>query len=246
MSIKIREKSILSGLFLSKFNRTGLATLGFNSHTEAFNAIGFALNVKPTSIKLYRDEFDHLFPHRKGWERKTRKYCMDIYESFKDLDLDNFAILLKTIIYKDSHLDILAENIDIQKDANNSFAKRLITGQAAENYFQENYNKIDIFKHYELENTTKLGCGFDFKLHNNNDYIGVEVKGLNGLNGNISLTDKEYAVADFLHQKYFLFIVKNFREEPKHHYYQNPLKKLSFNKIEQQVTQVSWRINVSA
>lgn len=46
-----REKSILSGLFLSKFNKIGLTKLGFNSHVEAFNAIGFSLNVKPNSIK---------------------------------------------------------------------------------------------------------------------------------------------------------------------------------------------------
>lgn len=244
--MEIREKSILFGLFLSKFDKIGLEKLGFNSHTEAFNAIGFSLNVKPTSIKLYRDEFDSLFPHRKGWKRETRKYCMNVYNSFKDLGLDSFVTLLKTIIYKDSDLTILDENTNTQKDIVNSFAKRLITGQAAENYFQENYNKIDIFSHYELEDTTKLGCGFDFKLHKNNDYIGVEVKGLNGLTGNISLTDKEHIVAKFLHQKYFLFIVKNFRDKPEHSYYQNPLKKLPFNKIEQQVTQISWNTNVSA
>ncbi|KAF3982249.1 MAG: DUF3883 domain-containing protein [Methylococcales symbiont of Hymedesmia sp. n. MRB-2018] len=244
--METRKKSILSGLFLSKFDKVGLTTLGFNSHTEAFNAIGLALNVKSTSIKLYRDEFDSLFPHRKGWERKTRQYCMDVYNSFKDLKLDEFTNLLKTIIYNNSDLDILAENTNQQTNENNSFAKRLITGQAAENYFQENYNKIDIFKPYELEDTTKLGCGFDFKLHKNNDYIGVEVKGLNGKNGSISLTNKEYNVAKFLHKKYFLFVVKNFREKPQHNYYQNPLKTLPFNKIEQKITQISWNTNVSA
>ncbi len=243
--MKIREKSILSGLFLSKFDKVGLTILGFNSHTEAFNTIGFSLNVKPTSIKLYRDEFDSIFPHRAGWKRATRKYCMEVYNSFKDLDLDDFANLLREIIYKNSDLDILAENISKQKDIGNSFAKRLITGQAAENYFQENYNKIDIFSKYELEDTTKLGCGFDFKLHKNNDYIGIEVKGLNGLTGSVSLTEKEHAVAKLLHKKYFLFIVKNFRKKPEHNYYQNPLEKITFNKIEQQITQVSWRTNVS-
>jgi hypothetical protein len=244
--MKIREKSILAGLFLSKFDKKGLSVLGFNSYTEAFNIIGFSLNVKPTSIKLYRDEFDSLFPYRKGWKRKTREYCMDVYNSFKDLDLDNFANLLREIIYKNSDLDILSENISRQKNSVNSFAKRLITGQAAENYFQENYNKIDIFSNYKLEDTTKLGCGFDFKLYKNNDYIGVEVKGLNGLTGSILLTDKEHTVAKFLNKKYFLFVVKNFRKKPEYNYYQNPLEKISFKKNEQQITQVSWSANVSA
>lgn len=241
----VREKAILSGLFLSKFDKKGLKSLGFNSFTEAFNAIGFALGVKPTSIKLYRDEFDSLFPNdRKGWQRDTRKYCKVIYDSFGGLDLYNFVDLIKKVIYKNSDLDILSENIEQQKNENTSFAKRLITGQAAENYFQENYNAIDIFSDYELEDTTKLGCGFDFKLHKNNDYIGVEVKGLNGMTGNISLTDKEYIVAEFLNKKYFLFIVKNFIETPTHKYYQNPLDKLSFNKTEQKITQISWSTSV--
>lgn len=240
----VREKAILSGLFLSKFDKNGLKLLGFNNFTEAFNAIGFALGVKPTSIKLYRDEFDSLFPNdRKGWQRETRKYCKDIYNNLKDLNSDDFSQLIKENIYKNGDLDILSENIE-QKNENTSFAKRLITGQAAENYFQENYNDIDIFSDYELENTTKLGCGFDFKLHKNNDYIGVEVKGLNGMTGNISLTDKEYSVAEFLNKKYFLFIVKNFTEIPMHQYYQNPLNKLLFNKTECKITQISWSTSV--
>lgn len=62
---------------------------------------------------------------------------------------------------------------------------------------------------------------------------------------NQTLLNKEHTVAKFLHQKYFLFIVKNFRKKPEHNYYQNPLKELPFNKIEQQITQVSWSTNVS-
>lgn len=241
----IREKAILSGLFLSKFDKQGLKLLGFNSFTEAFNTIGFALEVKPTSIKLYRDEFDSLFPNsRKGWQRDTREYCKEIYNTFNNLNLDDFVNLIKKTIYRNSDLDILTENIEQQKNENTSFAKRLITGQAAENYFQENYNTVDVFSDYELEDTTKLGCGFDFKLHKDNDYIGVEVKGLNGLTGNISLTSKEHSVAEFLNKKYFLFIVKNFKEVPIHQYYQNPLNTLLFNKIEQKITQISWNTNV--
>lgn len=244
--MNIREKAILSGLFLSKFDKQGWEILGFDGNKTAFNAIGFALGVKPASIKNYRDEFDPLFPNdRKGWRnREIRDYCKNIYDDFKDLGLNDFANLIKEIVYQNSDLDILSEKIEKQQDENTSFAKRLITGQAAENYFQEEYNKIDIFSNYELENTTKLGCGFDFKLHKNNDYIGVEVKGLNGLTGSVSLTDKEHKVAKWLEKKYFLFIVKNFKEKPTHKYYQNPLNQLSFNKIEQQITQISWGTNV--
>ena len=43
--LTLREKSILAGLYLSKFDVEGLKVLGFGSFTEAFNVIGLALNV---------------------------------------------------------------------------------------------------------------------------------------------------------------------------------------------------------
>lgn len=79
--IGLREKLILVGLYLSKYDSLGLRTLSFDSFTEAFNVIGYAIGSKPASIKKnYRDEFDPLFPNRrKGWhKRQTRKYCLGV------------------------------------------------------------------------------------------------------------------------------------------------------------------------
>ncbi|MFH0803841.1 MAG: DUF3883 domain-containing protein [Candidatus Tagabacteria bacterium] len=242
--LTLREKSILAGLYLSKFNERGLKYLGFDNFTEAFNIIGFALGVQPASVKNYRDEFDPIFPNRRqGWhKREMRQYCRDVYNSFKDLDIKNFSNLLKEIIYENHELDILMEQVAKKEDKESSFAKRLITGQAAEHYFKENYVKINIFKNYYLEDTTKAGCGFDFKLYaDNRDFLGVEVKGLNNPNGNIALTNKEYSVAQLLKGRYFLFVVKNFKELPFHDLFQNPLNsKLIFNRIETTIRQITW------
>jgi len=69
--ISHRDKSILTGLFFSKYNQAGLKRLGFRSFAEAYNAIGLALESQPASIKNYRDEFDPLFPNgRKGWHNR--------------------------------------------------------------------------------------------------------------------------------------------------------------------------------
>src|SRR6266705_2844103 len=67
--------------------------LGFDSFIEAFNVIGYAMRSKPASIKNYRDEFDPLFPNRrKGWhKRKTRDYCLKVFEEYKNLDLESFT-----------------------------------------------------------------------------------------------------------------------------------------------------------
>ncbi len=111
--LSLREKSILAGLYLSKFDTEGLRYLDFDSFVEAFNVIGLALGVQPASVKNYRDEFDPLFPNnRKGWhKRPIREYCKAIYDTFNGLQLDEFAKLLKQIVYKEHDIDILMEEI---------------------------------------------------------------------------------------------------------------------------------------
>jgi hypothetical protein len=241
--LTIREKSILSGLYLSKFDTEALLSLGFDSFLEAFNVIGAALGVKSASIKNYRDEFDPLFPNaRKGWhKRKTREYCKAVFDAFGSLQLDQFTALIKQLIYREGELDLLMEAA--QKDAGDSasFAKRLITGQAAEEYFKSHYRSIELFHDLKMEDVTKRGCGFDFKLLSANIFYAVEVKGLSDTSGSIAFTDKEHTIAALMKDTFFLFVVKNFRETPYHELYQNPLDgKLHFSRIERPVIQITW------
>ena len=126
--IQKREKLILAGLYLSKYDQLGLAKLGFDTFLEAYNAIGFALRSKPASVKNYRDEFDPLFPNpRKGWRKRgMRDYCLAVYERYGELDLDSFSALLKSFF--ESHG---VENTEQESEAGagSSFAQRLITGR---------------------------------------------------------------------------------------------------------------------
>ncbi len=243
-----REKSILAGLYLSKFDTVGLRQLGFESFAEAFNIIGSALGVPPASVKNYRDEFDPLFSNnRKGWHKRTvRDYCRVIYDEVGKLEIDEFSRLLKTRIYNRPDLDVLMEEAARNMgNEDSSFAKRMMTGQAAEQYFKEKYQEINWFSGFDVEDTTKLGCGFDFRMISTDDFYCVEVKGMNEPNGNISLTNKEHAVASLLADKYFLFVVKNFKENPFYEFYRNPLKgKLVFHRLERKIEQISWVTNV--
>lgn len=232
------------GLYFSKFDKDGLNLFGFDGFTEAFNIIGLALGVQPASIKNYRDEFDPLFPNdRKGWhKRPMRHYCKKIYEGFGGLSLASFTNLLKQTIYKEHDLDVLMEEVDTpHEDKAESFARRLLTGQAAEQYFLEAFKDIPSFSGLEIKDTTKLGCGFDFKLFSPEIFYAVEVKGLNDVHGNIMLTDKEHAVASIMRERYFLFVVRNFKEKPLHDLYKDPLSGgLTFRKVEQKITQTNW------
>jgi hypothetical protein len=241
-NIPPRTQQVLAGLFLSKFDTQGLKVLDCETFVEAFNLLGYGLGGKPGSIKNYRDEFDPLFPNpRKGWHRRPRRdYCSLVYEQYKDLNLSDFAGIITSFLGC-ADLELSAQAIPDYGQT--SFAKRLATGIAAENYFQAVQPGIEQFKYYEVEDTTKLGYGYDFRLWNRQGpgYLAVEVKGLTEQKGSISFTEKEYVTATALGDKFFLFIVKNFRESPFHEIHKNPASShLRFSKQERIVTQVAW------
>lgn len=235
-----REKSILCGLYLSKFDEEGLKSLGFDSFKEAFNVLGYALGAKPASIKNYRDELDPLFPNsRAGWhQRPLREHCRLIYEQFKDWDINS----LRTLVSKQTDETLEVDEDTIAKESD-TFAKRLITGRAAESFFTENYRKEEVFASTEVVDVTQSGCGFDFRLQSQEqgNFFAVEVKGMRARKGHIALTDKEHRVANKMRSDFFLYVVKNFDENPFAENIRNPLSaNLNFNRVERRVIQISW------
>jgi len=243
LHISARNKLILVGLFLSKFDTVGLGVLGFEGFTEAFNVLGYALGGKPASIKNYRDEFDPLFPNlRKGWHhRKPRSYCAEVLEEYGSLDIRMFSDLINSFV---SYAVVESSELPPDEEgADSAFARRLITGLAAEQYFESVQADLDEFRNYDVENTTRLGCGYDFRLRNKTDnaFLAVEVKGMKDRSGGIMFTPKEYQAAAALTDRFYLFVVKNFREAPFHEIYRNPLASpLRFERKERVIVQVSW------
>jgi hypothetical protein len=247
--IATREKLILAGLYLSKYDSLGLRKLGFKGFKEAFNVIGYALGSQPASIKNYRDEFDPLFPNRrKGWhKRPMREYCRKVLEEYKALDLETFTGLVRSFVGYDENAWSEIQADEEQGEGESNFAKRLITGLAAEEYFVSVQPGLPEFGGYLLENTTRLGCGYDFRLRTDaqEDFLVVEVKGLRERTGSLSLTPKEHAVATALRDRFFLFVVKNFHETPFHEIYRNPLSGvLQFRKSKRTTVHVSWLASV--
>jgi len=241
-----RDKSILVGLYLSKFDEEALSELGFRGFNEAFNTLGYAIGSKPASIKNYRDEFDPLFPNlRKGWhKRPIRDYCKLFYDDFSQFKLGSFTELIKSFVFDNYDIEKITKKV-AKKDMSETVAKRLVTGKAAEEYFKINYKLVSNFIDYGLKDTTNLACGFDYKLSSGKDFYCVEVKGLNVNSGGIALTEKEFYVAKELKKKYCLFIVRNFVEEPNHQLFFDPLNsKLTFKKIERKITQINYATSI--
>jgi hypothetical protein len=241
-NLSTRDKAILIGLFLSRFDEMALTEFDFDSFLQAFNTLGFSIGVKPASIKNYRDEFDPYFPNnRKGWhKRPLREYCKVFYNEYSKMNFPEFSALIKSVIVQNYEIEKVMEQIE-KKDLTESIAKRLITGKAAEEYFKTVYATIVEFTDYSLFDATNLACGFDYKLLCDPQFFCVEVKGLNLNTGSILLTEKEYRIANELKEKYCLFIVKNFAETPNHQYIFNPLHSgLVFKRMERKTVQISF------
>jgi len=246
-----RQKLILSGLYLSKYDLLGVKKLGFDSFVEAFNVIGYALGSRAASIKNYRDEFDPLIPTnpRKGWHRRPiRDHILATFEEYNGLDFDSFTGLVESFFGFDENARSRIVPPEQQDEGPSSFAQRLITGLAAEQYFESVHADLPEFKDYLAENTTRFGCGYDFRLRKDpsqEDFLAVEVKGLKEQTGSLLMTPKEHDVALAMKERFFLFVVRNFRETPSHEVFQNPLYcDLRFRRIERVTVQVSWLTTV--
>ncbi len=246
--ISKRDKLILAGLYLSKYDSVGLKRLGFDTFSEAFNAIGYAMDASPAAIKNYRDEFDPLFPNRrKGWhKRATREYCLKLFREYKGLDIDAFTAFIKSFVgYDENAWSRIQQSAEVTRRESN-FAQRLITGLAAERYFERAQPSLPQFSSYKIQNTTQLGCGYDFRLEkdSNAEFLAIEVKGLRENAGTVSLAPKEHGTAKALKDRFFLFVVKDFRRTPFHEIFQNPLSGLQFSRVERVTVQFSWVTNL--
>ena len=224
------KKLMLAGMFLSKFNRQGLEALGFKSLQEAFNSFALSVGGKPTSVKLYMQEFDPYFPNtRKGWRnRPIRPTRQDLLDEFGGLGLDEFSELVRTQFAADADVDLVvgraAIAAGVKDDDASTFARRMMTGMAAENFFEENYRKVSRFEACTLQRTTSYGCGFDFKLMPpEEDFLAVEVKGMRTPTGQIQLTEKEFKMAQYLSTRFYLYVVTDFAHTPKPRVIENPL-----------------------
>lgn len=243
-----RDKAILMGLFLSRFDKDAVKSLGFTGPYEAFNVLGYSIGIAPNSIKGYRDEFDPYFPNpRKGrHKRALRGYCKDIMDKAAELDFNGFQRLINSFVL-DEYVDIKDIKRDNIKTKERKFSEsRMLTGKAAENYFVLNYQNISPFQKYTLTDTTNKGCGFDYKLSLDGSNFYVEVKGINERQGSILMTELEYDRAEKLLEHYCLFVVSNFKKSPIHQMFFNPLydDRLLFTKRERPVTQISYTSNI--
>ena len=198
-----RKLGLLIAYYLSKFNTTGLRNLGFKTFTQAYNDIGNRLNVKASTVKNWRDEFDPLHENKRyGWhQRELRPSRLEVVDKYNNISEDALTQIVNEILSDKSNTDInkILESIDANTtDTKHGSVREYtslgITGKRAEEIFMERFDNglIDNISGVLID-TRNDGCGYDFKLDSSS--LVFEIKGLSGEIGGIRFTDKEWATA---------------------------------------------------
>lgn len=218
------KRALIVAYYLSRFDKKGFQALQYSSWTEAYNDIGARLGVPSATIKHMRDSFDpYCSPVRKGWhQRKVLRSRVQVMDAYADLSADALYGIAKDLLSGKAETTAIytapiaisgKKDVGIMGD-NLAFAARLRTGEAAEEYFKTQYSTLPEFTGMELEDTRKLGTGFDFRVHGPGIVRAVEVKGVVGKSGSIAFADKEWSVAHYLKNDYILALVRSLDTTP--------------------------------
>ena len=242
---KENSLALIIAFYLSKFNIQAYKNLGYSTFIEAFRKIGKKLNVKSSTIKNMRDEFDTVNPNnRVGWYQRellgSRKQVLDLYGNFSEKDLKEFVL---EILKDHDSIDIAElDNIQVIKTGKrkSTISLRGPTGFKAEEFFKNNY--LQYFKG-AISDKRVNACGYDFEIENLNGKLFIEVKGLAGLSGGIEFTNKEWETAQKQKELYILAIVKNVKKSPLIHLIINPYKYLQAKTIIVKTSQIKWIVS---
>ncbi len=252
--MKPNQLAIIVAYYLSKYNTAGLKNLGFSTFNEAFRATAKALGVNKNYVKLRRDEFDYIFPWRRGWQRPMHKQIVRAMEALQDIDEPELREIVLNLLnnktYRNSEeIEVIANAIksDDKKEKGKKgeavFILRGPTGEKAESYFIEYFNKHSLPISGKLTDTTNMGCGYDFEIENNQKKYFVEVKGLAKIQGGILFTDKEWKTAKKKGDSYFVAVVRNIEKLPSISFIQNPFKELIPKKNTYTKIHIGWSVS---
>ena len=248
------KRALVLAYYLSRFDKKGYQALGFGTWGDAYAGIGLAVGVPSATVKHMRDSFDpYCSPVRKGWhQRPVLRSRVQVMEAYSDVSGDALYEIARdilrgaagtTAVYTAPIVVTGQKDVGILAD-NLAYAARLRTGEAAEEFFKAQYPSLTAFAGLELEDTRRLGTGFDFRVHGPGIVRAVEVKGLVSPTGSIAFTDKEWSVAHYLKQDYVLALVRSLSDTPVLELTVDPAAHIAVKKRTIESVSVYWSANV--
>ena len=214
----------LIGYGLAKFNMDFVKCFGFKTKTAFYERI-VQMGVAETTgtVKNRQDLFDHFFDNgRRGWWQKGDMYIhrkLHIDALFKNAGVEEFAKVVN--FHLQERFGAPAKETAATKAEGVSpltktkFKQLQITGQKAELFFMNNYEKCNSFENGVLEDARMFGDGYDFQIAVRRQFFLAEVKGVRADAGSIRMTRKEYETAVEHKNAYALVVVANLDEAPR-------------------------------
>jgi len=213
----IEVEAIIVAYAMSRLDRNFMGRFHYNSWREAFDDVGRQLGVPPASMKNLRDEFDPFHGNpRKGWHKRAlRPNRQRVLGEFCDASDDAVAEVVTRILKADKEVrKLITKPIASSRSHVQNVAERLRTGRLAEEYFVAHSEKICGFSASELIDCRFDARGFDFGVASDGR-LGIEVKGLKSLRGEILFTDYEWRQAVHRKSFYWLVVVALLRRSPR-------------------------------
>ncbi|MDA8031284.1 MAG: DUF3883 domain-containing protein [Pirellulales bacterium] len=227
----------LLGYGLAKFDMDFVKFFGFETKTDFYERI-VQMGVAETvgTVKNRQDLFDPFFDNgRKGWWQKGDMYVhrkMHIDSLFKNAGAEEFAKVVNFHLQERFGApvrDAAAKEAEkVSPLTKTKFKQLQITGQEAELFFMNNYEKCDPFAKGVLEDARMFGDGYDFQVAVRRQFFLAEVKGVRANAGSIRMTRKEYETAAEHKNAYALVVVVNLDEDPRMSVVFDPTAKIKF------------------
>lgn len=234
----------LIGYGLAKFNMDFIKFFGFKTKTAFYEYIvrqGIAETIG--TVKNRQDLFDPFFDNkRKGWWQKGEAYIhrkIFIDSLFGSLDASAYANIVKLYLQDKFHVTYKPTE-EISPVIKSKFKQLQITGQEAELFFMNNYNRVASFENGVLEDARIFGDGYDFQIEVQKHFFLAEIKGLRTDYGSIRMTQNEFEKAKEYTDDYALVVVSNLGDIPKMSVVFNPTGKMSFIEKAMNTKQVSY------
>lgn len=221
---RLETEAIVLGYAMSRLDRRYLRDREVGTWKNAFEEAARALDIRSSSIKNLRDEFDPVHGNqRRGWhQRPLRPDRQRVLDDLKDVSDDALMALVDRIIARDE--EATAEAVDsmagIPRIAHN-VAERLLTGRRAEEYFLAHSQSLVGIERDELEDRRQSACGYDFGVKRL-PKVGIEIKGLRQITGEVLFTDREWSEAAIRLENYWLVVIGSLDLKPRGKVLQNP------------------------
>ena len=243
----IETEAIIVAYAMSRLDGRFLKRLGFRSWREAFRSTGDRLGVPASSMKNLRDEFDPIHLNsRKGWHgRPLRANRQRVLGEFCGASDEAVVEVAARLLAGDKVIEeLVTKPIATGRSLFENVAERLRTGRMAEAYFLANCERVCGIPSKSLIDCRDQACGFDFGVVDKNE-IGIEVKGLKSVRGQILFTDHEWDQASRRKLDFWLVVVGGLDKQPRATLIKDPAASIAVTASICQISAITWRATIT-